>query len=108
MLHIEKTPSPPPAVASVAVAAIAPPARSVLSLIRSIIPAAPADEAGGASSTRDIWIDNGRMYLEVRVAADVDLDTRFPAICLATGDSIFIHGWQIIDHGDLGVAGGDA
>ena len=106
MLHIEKTPSPPPAVASVAVAT--PPRRSILSLFRSIIPAAPADEAGGASATRDIWIDNGRLYLEVRVAADVDLDTRFPAICLATGDSIYIHGWQIIDHGDLDAEGGDA
>lgn len=105
MLHFEKTPSPPQAVASVAVAT--PPAISIFSLFRSIIPAAPADEAGGASATRDIWIDNGRLYLEVRVAADVDLDTRFPAICLATGDSIFIHGWLIREHGDL-VAGGAA
>lgn len=107
MLHIEKTPSPPPAVASVAAVANAP-RRSAFSLFRSFFPAAPVDEADGASATRDIWIDNGRLYLEVRVAADVDLDTRFPATCLATGESIFIHGWQIIDHGDLDVAGGDA
>lgn len=109
MLHIEKKtpPSSPQAVASVAVAN-APIRRSILSLFRPNVPAAPADEAGGASATKDIWIENDRMYLEVRVAADVDLDTRFPATCLATGDRIYVHGWQITDHGDLNAEGGDA
>lgn len=73
---------------------------------RSIINALPADKARGRAVTKDIWINNGRMILEVRVAHDVDPFTGFfDAIHLGDGQPIRIDGTRIVDSGPVqGVA----
>jgi len=40
-------------------------------------------------------IDMGCHTLEVEVEADVDLDSRFKARCLDTGEMLWINGWLI-------------
>lgn len=96
----QKTLTPPSTVALVQ-RALTPLALLVSAPFRSLSHAAPVDQAGGVSKTRDIWIDNGRLYLEVRVAADVDLTTHFKALCLASGQKITIHGERIVRWGAL-------
>lgn len=44
---------------------------------------------------RQLIIDIGCSTLEVEVADDVDLDDRFRAKCLYTGETLAINGWLI-------------
>lgn len=40
-------------------------------------------------------IEIGTYSLNVEVADDVELDDRFPALCLDTGEQLQINGWLI-------------
>jgi hypothetical protein len=40
------------------------------------------------------FISNGMYDLDVLVADDADLDGTFEAICIDTGDTLRINGWQ--------------
>lgn len=44
---------------------------------------------------KQLLIEYGTYSLELEVADDVDLDDRFPATCLETGDRLMINGWMI-------------
>ncbi|MBT0667015.1 hypothetical protein HT136_01365 [Novosphingobium profundi] len=44
---------------------------------------------------KQMLIDMGCYSLEVEVADDVDLDDRFPATDLHTGEQLMINGWLI-------------
>lgn len=99
---VEKTLiEPPAAVASTPVPSATPP-RAGDTPFRSDIPAAPADEAGGGSQPyRYIAVEIGFYSLNLRVAADVDLDDRFRATCLDTGDALWVNGWLIDSSEDI-------
>ena len=95
---MQKTHTEPPATVAPSVVAT-PPAPDVL---RSIDPATPADGAGGGSQpTRDIDVELGFYSLRLRVAADVNLDDRFKALCLDTGETLWVNGWLIESHEDV-------
>ena len=43
----------------------------------------------------DYLIEIGFHCLELRIADDIDMDDRFEALCLDTGETLMINGWMI-------------
>lgn len=56
-----------------------------------------APQQAGKRGTRpaNLLIDIGMHTLDVMVDPDVDLDSRFRALCNDTGETLFINGWLI-------------
>ena len=48
-----------------------------------------------APSTKRLLVEMGCYSLDLIVAADVDLDSRFKALCNDTGETLWVNGWLI-------------